>query len=102
MWLLCHSPNPPITIAGIERQSLEDLVEEMYRALDIDEMSIEEVLLRVRRYNELMGDVTPSKELAVKEWKGRNGLVLGMGGQQDLHERLCREIDGIGDCMFGT
>ena len=55
MWLLCHSPNPPITIAGIERQSLEDLVEEMYRALDIDEMSIEEVLLRVRRYNELMG-----------------------------------------------
>jgi hypothetical protein len=121
MWLLCHGVEDG-NLSDCSRLSLtvtqvHETKQELLRALVVEAIPIIQILSRTHLKNESTGadgigfdvndimeylesysrsmpNVTPSKDLAIAEFKGRNGVLLAYAGNQTLHSQLVHRVVG--------
>lgn len=103
MWLMCHSVDPPMTVAQVhnERQEeLDNLVDDMYPVLlhlvgkMVNRSELDDYL---RAYSFSIADAIPSRDLALAELEGRNGVWLSRRSErhpQTLHQQLIQVVAG--------
>lgn len=57
-------------------------------------VDVNDIMEYLESYSRSMPNVTPSKDLAIAEFQGRNGVLLAYAGNQTLHSQLVHRVVG--------